>query len=447
MRPTLPLVLFAIAIAPAPARAADLPIDVVDYVLPNGLRVVLSPDHRAPTVGLAITFDVGRRDEPAGKRGIAHLVEHVMFEGSKNLGPGELMAMVHHAGGDADGVTFNDRTVLTDQIPSHWLERLLWAEADRMRAPDWADARLDGVRRRVRRETLEQTGRPFAPAAERLDALLVPGYHAASDTDTITLDDLRAFHGEHYTPAHAVLAIAGDFDEKEARAWIEKYFGAIAGAPSTTPAAAAAAPVTPAGERKETLRDPLAPSPMLLVGWRVPETRGVDGHALELLAAALGGGESSRLDASLVEKHLATSAQAGLDVDFLRGAGVLVISLAAAPGHELDELGKRADEELARVRDKGLTPDELKRAKAIVSAGFAASLDGNEGRAQRLAQFALIEGDPRKLRGELDRYAAVTAADVSRVAKNVLVDAGRVVVSVLPAEGPPAAPAPAKGAK
>lgn len=427
-----------------------IPLDIVDYVLANGLRVVLSPDRHAPTVGVAVYYDVGSREEAPGRTGLAHFLEHLAFQGSRNLDAGKHLQMIHEAGGEADGATYRDRTAFYEEIPPQYLERVLWAEADRMREPYLTQVRLDRERRRILAESMVHESGEYAQAEQRLDQLAFTSFaygHPVTgvpgELDALSLDDVKQFRQRYYRPPNAVLAVAGDFDEAQARGWIEKYFGAIERGPADFPVAGQTGGRPALGqafqneEKTAELRDPLSETSKLLMAYHVPESRSPEWYALDLAATILGGGESSRLVDRLVsEKKIATAVSAGIDADFLRGPGLLKITVALAPGHEVAEARVMIDREMENLRRTGVTARELGRARNRARAALAAALATSGGRAQRLAEFALFWGDPRKLRDEHERYLAITASDVQRAAERHLVRSNRAVVEVLPPERP-----------
>ena len=416
------------------AKDAPQPDAVEDFRLANGLRVLLAPDHQVPTVAIAVAYGAGSGDEQPGQVGLAHFVEHMMFEGSRNLGPDEYMRMIHEAGGEGDGESFPDRTVFFAEVPSGALERVLWAEADRMSAPIFDEPGFEGVSMRIRAELMRQTSEPYRPAEQHLEEL-ARGFaygHAPTlaNLHGIVLDEVHAFWTQHYGPGNAVLAIAGEFDPKTARAWVEKYFRPI---PARSVTAAAVAAPASATEKRAEVRDPLAPAPMLLLAYPGPPARSPDWYAANLLATAMS--EVTNPD----------KVQVSMDSDTLRGPSLLKVSLRL-PAKDAAKERAALDEELRKIRAGGGYPGFLAGAQNRLRLALATAYASHLGKARALAEYALIWDDPRGFLGESDRYQKVTLDDVRRVGQSLLDPQARYAVEVLTAEEPAAkaAPAPAK---
>jgi zinc protease len=444
----LSVLLLGLALS-APAQAAPIDLDVQDYTLPNGLRVVLSVDRTAPTVGVAIYYDVGSRDEAAGQTGYAHLVEHLAFQGSANLGRFEHVARIREAGGTSSAFTHPDATAFFEEVPSHHLERVLWMEADRMRAPLTEErfvAAKGAILAERRKRPRAEPGVMPPGAAERLNELAYSGFAyghpiggTPADLESATLAKLEAFRKAHYFPSTAVLAVAGDFEAAQAKGWIEKYFGALP--KQGAPKAPKLDEPEQTKEKSDTLKTPEARAEMVAMAFHVPPAHSADWYALDLLGAAVGAGDAGRLVDKLgSDAKVASSVHAGIDLDFLRGPGLLDVVATTAVNHHADELKGKLDDELKRLRESGVTARELQRAKARVASAFVNDLATHVGRARSLAEYALLWGDPRKLRDEVEHYQGVTAADVSRVAAKYLGAGNRTTLTILPSESP--APAP-----
>ena len=446
------------AAPPSPAPVLPVSIDLEDYTLPNGLRVVLSPDHSAPTVAVAVYYDVGSRNEKPAEAGYAHLIEHLLGKepspDSLNLparapqakpavhgplpcdGPSDFTRRFADLGGEASATTTPDATVLFEEVPSPELERALWIEGERMRSLAVDDARLATARGSIRAERRTIAG-PGARAATRVRQLAYQNFgwsHATpgaeADLDRATPATVNAFWASYYGPSNAVLVVRGDFASAQVRVLVNRYFADLPRRPA--PPAADLADPDPTVEKYAHLRDPEAVDPIVTVAYRIPPARSADWYALDLLGAALGAGDSARLVDRFAEQGIARSIEVGIDLDRQRGPGLFELVATAAPGHTATEVRKRIDEELDRVRKDGISERELGRARSRLAASLFGGLETHLGAALRLGEFALFYGDPRKLRDQLGRYDAVTLADVERVAQRYFVPAHRVVVELDP---------------
>jgi zinc protease len=443
----------AMLVSAGDARATPLPIDVSTRTLSNGLRVVLSRDSTSPTVGIAVYYDVGSRDEERGRSGFAHLFEHMMFEGSAHAPKGTFDRIMDESGNpDANGTTSEDRTNYYETLPSNALSVGLWLEADRMRALNVTRESFENQREVVleeRRQSYED--QPYGLAQLRRDALAYGEYYPYAHTAIGEPEDLRAatfeqvvaFHRRYYVPNNAVLAIAGDVDPSRTWALVQRYFGGIPSA--SAPERPAFAPPAPI-ERPivETMIDPLAQRPAFWVVYRIPQRRHRDVYALELLASILGAGESSRLYRALVrERELCNSIEVGVEVR--RGPGLLTMFVVVADRKRPDDALRALDEGVTRIQREGVTVEELEAAKLRTRSTYLFSLESNVARARALAEHWMFDGDPTLLRTELDHYLQVTPEDVQRVASTYLDAQRRVVLHIQRAQ--PSSVRPARGAR
>jgi len=435
----------------APAAPSALQIPVQRERLENGLRVVLSPDRSVPTVAIAIYYDVGARVERQGQTGFAHLFEHLMFEGTETLPKGEFDRLLSRVGADSNATTSEDRTNYYEMLPAHALELGLWLEADRMRSLAITAEAFENQRLTVmeeRRQSYEN--RPYMLSFLRRDEVFYDGYFPYSHSTIGDVRDLempgvapaeqvarvRAFHTRFYAPDNAVLTIAGDFDPAEALAMVRRHFGDIRTRRGEPWQDTAYQP--PVGERTESMVDPHAEMPGFHVAWHIPARRTPDHYALEVLATVLGGGESSRLYRSLVRDQELLS-EISVDTEDRRGPDLLAVWAICSRGHQPAEARRALDALVSQVVARGITARELEKAKNNIRAGFVFGLQRPVGRAQFLGMTELYDGDASIVNTELDRYLAVTLADVRRVAAQYLVPANRIVLDVTP-------PAPASAA-
>lgn len=438
--------------AAAPPAAKVPQVKFEDYTLPNGLRVLLSPDKSAPIVSISVTYNTGSRNERPGRSGFAHLFEHMMFQGSENVGKGEHFFLIENNGGTFNGTTSQDRTNYFATLPANQLDLALFLEADRMRSLDISQANLDNQRAVVQEEKRQSyENRAYGGVQEAILDLAYEGFAykhttigSLADLDAASLDDVRQFFKTYYAPNNAALALVGDFDVRATKQKIEKHFGGIARQPAPAPVVFNEPAAT--GERRKTLNDPLARLPQVNLAYRTVSGNEADFFALEILGVILGRGRTSRLYQALVEKNLAVSAFAGAQES--RGPGLFRIGMTLPPGAEAAKAEQVVDEEIARIQSGGVTPDEMNKARAQERAAAVGQLQSALGRANALSQYAVFYDDPGRINTELSRLQAVTAADVQRVAQKYLSAANRVVVTVQPAgAGAPRVSAASEGSK
>ncbi len=439
----------ALAAAPAPGHGQAAPgisVPMETYALDNGLRVVLAPDRQTPVVAVSLWYDVGSRNERPGRTGFAHLFEHMMFEGSGNVPKGEHIRLLQQAGAtNLNASTSEDRTNYYAVVPPDRLNLVLWLESDRMRSLEVTAAQLANQQEIVKEERrLRVDNAPYTAAFLRTlyDAAYDrEGCYAYSHDVIGSMDDLNAaeiadvqdFFRTYYAPNNATLTLVGDFDPAQARALIEEYFAGI-------PAAAPAPPVAceqpfrhlPA---RDTVRDPNATLPAFMSAHGLVPAGHPDSYALSVLSRIMAGGESSRLHQRLVSRER-VAATVVMNPELRRGPGVLLTYAIANQGVELGRIEALLAEELARVQGEGVSDAELERARNQFRANFVRGLQTAAGKAEALQRHSLFLGDPRRIETELDRYLAVTRADVQRVARQYLVPDNRAVVLVVPAQNP-----------
>jgi predicted Zn-dependent peptidase len=425
------------------ALAAQTPaITFSDTRLSNGLRVIVSEDHTAPTVSVAVTYNVGSADEKARRTGFAHLFEHMMFKGSENVGPGEHPALVFANGGSMNGTTNQDRTLYFDTLPANQLELALFLEGDRMRSLDINKDNLNNQRAAVQEERrLRVDNQPYGETYERIgeQAYDNPAYKhsvigSMDDLNAASVDDVATFFKTYYAPNNAVLSIVGDVDTKKTMALVEKYFGTIARQPQ--PRRPDLAEPAHTAERRSTLEDPLARLPQIDIVWLTPPAGSPDGDALDVLSWILSSGRSSRLNQTVVrEKQLASSASA-FNPDS-RGPGLFQMSATVAPGKKVEDVEAALDEEIEKVKSGPIADWEMDKAHNNARRQQAAAVTSSLQRAVQLAEDALFYDNPNLINTRTDRYLKVTAADVQRVAKKYLTKENRSVVITVPK---PAAP-------
>ena len=407
--------------------------------LDNGLRVVMNPDRTVPTVAIALYYDVGSRNEVRDRSGFAHLFEHMMFQGSANVGKGEHFVLVMNRGGSLNGTTSHDRTNYYETLPQNELALGLWLEADRMRSLAITEENFENQRQVVMEEWRQSYGdQPYAMSFLRINELAYGDYwpYAHStigemrDLENAPLSAVQEFFDTYYAPNNAVLSIAGDFDPDEALELVRRYFGDIRERPVAPYRPAALRPQT--SERTDTIQDPHAPLPAFHIAWHIPPMREADHYALEMMGLILGDGESSRLYQELVKEHELCQ-EVFVGTDDRRGPDLFSVWAIMAQGRPPADAQGRVYSQIEAIARDGVTERELEKARNRIRSVFVFGLQSNLQRAQRLAEHELYWGDAALIRGEVERYLSVTRADIRRVAGQYFAATNRTVLDVVPA--------------
>ena len=446
---TLVAGVLALALAPTGALRAQESgrVQLDTFVLANGLRVILAPDHSTQVVAVNVWYNVGSRNEQAGRTGFAHLFEHMMFQGSAHVPKGAHMSMIEQAGGNMNGSTANDRTNYWEVLPSNRYNMGLWLEADRMRSLAITQTNFENQRETVKEERrLRIDNQPYSGAF--LKGVTAPfdsktcfayGHEligSMTDLNAATTDDVKAFFDLYYVPNNATLTLVGDFDPAEARQLIEQYFGGIARAKDVPPVVCDVK--FNAGEKRETVTDDKATLPALLRIFLVPEYKNQDHAALELLATILGGGESSRMNRAIArEAKAALATQVGLDVTGPhRGPGTFAALAIANQGVSTDSLDKLISIEIAKVASDGVTDAELSKAKNSRRASTIFGKQQALNTAESIQSANMFLGSAAAINTDLQRYMKVTKDDIKRVAQQYLRPDNSVVILIKPPAGP-----------
>ncbi len=419
-----------------------IPID--RHQLPNGLRVILSRDDRAPIVAVNLWYDVGSRHEKPGKTGFAHLFEHMMFQGSANVAKGEHFDLVQGAGGTLNASTWLDRTNYFETVPSHELELALWLESDRLASllPAMTQEKLDNQRDVVKNERRWSVdNQPYGTWDEKLQGLLFPEGHpyhhstigSMEDLDAASMDDVREFFAAHYAPNNAVLTIAGDFDPGSALEMVEKHFGPIPANPAIPEAPSTEVEPIIGAEVREEVPDRV-PLPRIYAAYRMPVFGSEGFNALEVAVDLLGSGRASRLYRSLVREQQVAQDVTTFAFPVIGGAAIFTIWVTARPAVAHEALEAALWAEVDKLAADGPTDDELERARNMHAAGVESSLERISERADRLSMYACLFDQPEQINTEVSRYEAVDAARVREAMKASLRPDNRVVLTYIPAE-------------
>jgi zinc protease len=434
--------LFAFQCAVAATPSVTVPrLEFRERVLANGLRVISLEDHTSPTVSVQVWYMVGGRDDPPGRSGFAHLFEHLMFKSTKYLKAEQFDRLTEDVGGMNNASTREDVTNYFEVVPSNHLERLLWAEAERMQNLDVVDDNFKSERAVVQEEYRQ---RVLASPYGRLYESFNPSSYTAhpyrrgvigniDELNAASLDDVRAFHRAFYRPDNAVLIVTGDFDPKQLDAWVDKYFAPIAKPSSPVPRVTAVEPPR-TKDAHFKITGPNVPLPAVALTWLGPPSNSADFAALKVAAAILGSGESSRMNQALV--YRAQIAQAASFVNDMRvDPGLLIAYAVAAKGVAPDTLVKALKAEIERLAHKPILASELAKIKTQL---LTHALDERQtplGKGEALGEAVTYHGDASYVNRELDELTAVTAADVQRVLRKYVLDAKQVTIEYVQDDG------------
>ena len=425
------------------APLPTLPIQISR--LDNGLLLTLSADRTAPIVAVNLWYHVGSANEREGRTGFAHLFEHMLFQGSEHVAANEHFELIQRAGGTLNGSTWLDRTNYFETVPTQQLELALWLEADRMGRllPAMTQEKLDTQRDVVKNERRWSVdNQPYGSWWEKLPALAFPPSHpfhhslmgSMEDLSAASLDDVAAFFRTYYTPDNAVLTIAGDIDEDEARELVDRHFGWIPRGNGRPPLAPMVVPDTFGSWLRETVEDEVA-VPRIFLAFRTPVFGSNDYYAASAISAMLGTGRGSRLHQSLVRERQLASTAAAFTFDLAKGTDLLVVDATARPGVSAEELEQGIADVIDELRAKGPRPGELDRVLAQTETEFVTSMQSAGDRAEQLSRFATYHGDPNLLNEQVPRYREVNEARVRELAHERLGTDNRASLVYVPRPG------------
>ena len=429
------------AAAPAKPTIAVKPLAYTERTLANGLKVFAIRDTSTATVAVHVWYNVGSKDDPKGRSGFAHMFEHLMFKATRNLVPEQFDRLTEDVGGFNNASTADDYTNYFETVPANHLERLLFAEADRM-ATLVVEPKSFASERDVVKEELRL--RVLAPPYGKLFALYFPeisytthpyarpGIGSLDDLQAASIDDVRAFHATYYRPDNAVLVVAGNFDAQQLDAWIDKYFAGIKRPDRPIPRVTVAEPPRTAAIVR-TVYEENTPLPAVMISYQIPPDRDADNAPLAVLNAILSAGESSRLYESLVYRDQ-LAANAGTFLDSKQQTGALALYAIAAGGKDVAASEAGLKREIARLRDTPVNAAELAEAKNQILTSAIKGRETPDGKASTLAAAVVVDGDPKAADRQLAAIARVTAADVQRVARKYLGDHQAATIRYLPSK-------------
>ena len=436
------LLLAGVAALAAPLSAFVHPpkLEYGITTLPNGLRVIVSEDHSTPIVHLSVWYHVGSRDERPGRTGFAHLFEHMMFKGSKNVQPESHTSIIASIGGRSNAYTQEDATVFWETFPSQYLPLALWLEADRM-----ATLRVDRDAFEKEREVVKEERRlrvdnqPYG----RLNEILFdraftthpykhPTIGSMKDLESASLQDVRDFHDTYYVPENAVVTMVGDFDSEQAMQLVRQYFGRV---PKAVKPVVRDIPKEPeqTQERRATIQEEW-PLPAVVVAYHVAYDGHPDSYPLHLASKILFDGESSRMTRDLVyDKRIAVAAFGSANI--LQDPNLFYAVAIVPAGQSLGNVEREMLSQFDSVKADGVTAHELERAKNQFMRDYIIGRESDEQKALHLAHAAVIHNDIKTADAEIDIFLNLTTTDIQRVAKTYFTEKNRTVLYVTPKNG------------
>jgi zinc protease len=442
----LPVAALAVAALVAAAdltTSAAVPPPRFQYetlTLANGLTVVLSEDHSTPIVHLQLWYHVGSKNEKKGRTGFAHLFEHMMFKGSKNVGPEEHTSVVTSLGGQSNAYTTDDETVFWETVPAQYLPLVVWLEADRM-----ATLRIDKDTFAQEREVVKEERRmrvdnqPYGRLTEIIyDHAFTthpykhPTIGSLEDLQAASIEDVRDFYKTYYVPENATVVIVGDFEMAQARELVTQYFGRVPKAEHPVPRDIPKEPPQTA-ERRATVRAPW-PLPAVVVAHHITYDGHPDSYPLHIASKVLSDGQTSRIQQSLVyDKQIAVSAFGGANL--IEDPNLFYAVAIVQPGHTTEEAANALIAELDRLKAEPISGRELQRTKNQFARDYVLGRESNQQKALQLGHAAVIHHDIKAADGEFEIFQKITAADVQRVAQTYFTPQNRLVLTILPSNG------------
>jgi zinc protease len=406
--------------------------------LPNGLTLALSEDHSTPIVHVNLTYHVGSKNEKPGRTGFAHLFEHLMFKGSKNVQPEAHTSMISSVGGQSNAYTTDDETVFWETIPAQYLPMVLWLEADRM-----ATLRIDKDTFANERDVVKEERRmrvdnqPFGRLNEIIydQAFAVHPYKhptigSMQDLESASVDDVRDFYRMFYVPGNATLTLVGDFDSTQAIQLVNQYLGHVPKADHEVPRDIPKEPPQ-TKEKRVTLEQPW-PLPAVVVAYHVTFDGNPDSYPLHIAAKVLSDGQSSRIYRKLVYETQMAVAAFG-NANLIEDPNLFYAVAIVQPGHTTAETADTLIAEIERLNSEPITERELQRTKNQFARDYILQRESNQSKALMLAHAIVIHRDVRTADGEFDIFQGITTADVQRVARTYFRPENRLVLTIMPA--------------
>ena len=430
----------AAAMLLTPTTQAAVRPPKLDYsmtTLPNGMKVVLLEDHSTPIVHLQMWYHVGSKNEKAGRTGFAHLFEHMMFKGSKNVEPEGHPSYISSVGGQSNAYTNEDATVFWETVPAQYLPLILWLEADRL-----ASLRIEERVFKTEREVVKEERRmrienqPYGRLQEIIadHAFTVHPYKhpvigSMKDLEAASVEDVREFFQTYYVPNNATAVLVGDFDSKEALALVTQFLGRVPKSDQPVPRDIPKEPKQ-TKERRVTINEEW-PLPAVVVAHHITFDGNADSYPLHIASKILSDGQSSRIYRKLVyDKGLALAAFGGGNI--IEDPNLFFAVALVQPGHTPEEAANALIAELDRLRNEPVSAAELQQAKNQFARDYILGRESNQSKADQLGHAVVIHNDIKTADGEFDIFQGLTTADVQRVARTYFTPENRIVLTILP---------------
>jgi zinc protease len=412
------------------------PLEIEEYTLKNGLRVVLNQDNAIPVVAVAVYYDVGSRNEREDKTGFAHLFEHMMFQGSENVKKAEHFQFIMKAGGTMNGTTSSERTNYYQTVPANQLPLALWLESDRMRSLAVTQENLDNQREAVKEEKrLRYDNQPYGEIFDIINEMIYKNFANAHSTigsmehlDNATVADVQEFFRIYYAPNNAVMTISGAFEKETVKESVEKFFGSIPSQP-LPPSLNVDEPREVAATYKAH-EDKLAPFPAFLLGWKTPPRRTNEFYALYLAGKLLYDGDSSRLYQKLVKGDESVVQLFGF-TDERRGPSSIFIGAIPKPEEDLSKIREVIMHEINDIATNGVTPAEMQKIQNQLINDTVRMRQSSMSRAQQIAEYALYDGKPELINSELEELLAITPEQIQKTVAEYLNTENRALLDVV----------------
>ncbi len=430
-------VLVLVTLAPVQAAVPPPKLQYQITTLPNGLRVILSEDHSTPIVHVSVWYHVGSKNEREGRTGFAHLFEHMMFKGSKNVEPEGHISLVSGVGGRSNAYTTEDVTVFWQTLPSEHLPLTLWLEADRMATLRVDEAAFQREREVVKEERrLRIESQPYGRLSEIIyDTAFVthpykhPTIGSMADLEAASIADVRDFHRTYYVPENATVTIVGDVDSAEALQLVNQYLGRVPKATRPVPREILAEPPMLKGRR--AIVEEAWPLPAVVVAYHITYDGHPDSYPLHITSKILSDGQSARLIRDLVYTQRLCLSAFGAG-NLVEDPNLFYAVCIVQPGQSPEAAEAALIDAFEKLKDEGVTVQEVQRAQNQFARDYILSRESNEDKAMHLAHAAVIHSDITTADGEFDIFMSTTAADVQRVARTYFNESNRVVLHVLP---------------
>jgi zinc protease len=412
------------------------PLEIEEYTLKNGLRVVLNQDNAIPVVAVAVYYDVGSRNEREDKTGFAHLFEHMMFQGSENVKKAEHFQFIMKAGGTMNGTTSSERTNYYQTVPANQLPLALWLESDRMRSLAVTQENLDNQREAVKEEKrLRYDNQPYGEIFDIINEMIYKNFANAHSTigsmehlDNATVEDVQEFFRIYYAPNNAVMTISGAFEKETVKELVEKFFGSIPSQP--LPPLLNVDEPREVAENYKAHEDKLAPFPAFLLGWKTPPRRTNEFYALYLAGKLLYDGDSSRLYQKLVKGDESVVQLFGF-TDERRGPSSIFIGAIPKPEQDLSKIREVIMHEINDLATNGVTPAEMQKVQNQLINDTVRMRQSSMSRAQQIAEYALYDGKPELINSELEELLAITPEQIQKTVAEYLNTENRALLDVV----------------